>query len=85
MIVQDKNLLELIKVIRNLKSDSELQEFFKGILTPKELLEIPLRLQIVKQLKQGKSQREIVESLGVGIATVTRGSKELLLGRFQNV
>ena len=85
MIVQDKNLLELIKVIRNLKSDSELQEFFKGILTPKELLEIPLRLQIVKQLKQGKSQREIAESLGVGIATVTRGSKELLLGRFQNV
>jgi Trp operon repressor len=36
-------------------------------------------------LKKGISQHEIAGDLQVGVATVTRGSKELQEGRFKNV
>ena len=59
--------------------------FLEGILTPKEMLEIPMRLQIVRMLKQGTPQHEIAEKLHIGIATVTRGSKELQKGNFKHI
>jgi len=62
-----------------------MQDFLEGILTPQELIEIPHRLAIIKMLKKGISQHEVAEKLGVGIATVTRGSKELQKGRFQTI
>ena len=68
-----------------LTTAKEMSEFLKGILTPKEITELAARIEIVKQLKKGKPQREIADDLGVGVATVTRGSKELQLGRFKNV
>lgn len=52
-------------------------EFLQALLTPKELSEIPHRIQIIKLLKAGLPQREVAERLGVGIATVTRGAKEI--------
>ena len=60
-------------------------DFLRGILTHKELEQLPTRLQIIKKLKSGANQQNIAKSLGVGIATVTRGSRELKLGRFQNI
>ncbi|MCB0332808.1 MAG: helix-turn-helix domain-containing protein [Bdellovibrionales bacterium] len=80
-----KYLNELCEIISHLQTPQEVHSFLKGILTPKELEDIPTRLQIVKLLKQGVSQREIAAQLGVGIATVTRGAKELKSGRFQAV
>jgi TrpR family trp operon transcriptional repressor len=68
---------ELIKKILSLKTEEELLHFFEIILTTKELEEIPTRLQIARLLKNGVSQRNIAKKLRVGIATVTRGSKEL--------
>ena len=62
-----------------------MENLLLGILTPKELAEIPQRLQIVKMLKKGISHHEIAEKLGVGVATVTRGSTEIKKGRFQYV
>jgi len=59
--------------------------FLYGILTPQELEEIPVRLQIVKLLKKGTPQHEIAQKLGVGVATVTRGSKEIAKGRFSSI
>lgn len=76
---------ELIDLLLSIKSREEMEDFLLGILTPKELEEIPMRLQIVKMLKKGTSQHEISEKLGVGIATVTRGSKEIQMGRFKVV
>jgi TrpR family trp operon transcriptional repressor len=60
-------------------------EFLLGIFTPQELEEIPTRLQIVKKLKQGIPQHQIARELNVGVATVTRGSKEIQKGRFSNI
>lgn len=68
---------ELVEHVLKLKNKNDLSLFLKGILTPKELEEIPTRLQIVKMLKEGTPQKKIAEKLGVGIATVTRGSKEI--------
>ncbi|MCD8507232.1 trp operon repressor [Candidatus Woesebacteria bacterium] len=78
-------LAEFIKQLRLYDDESSLRSFLEAILTPKELEEIPKRLQIVKMLKQGIPQREISENLGVGIATVTRGSKEVNKGNFQDI
>lgn len=80
-----KYLSELVVAIRALGTDKELLVFLEGILTPQELTDISVRLQIVKLLKQGLPQREIADKLGVGVATVTRGSKEIQLGRFNHV
>jgi len=74
----------LVETILSLKTKKNVREFLDGILTPKERLEIPVRLQIVKLLKKGVPQHEIASTLGVGIATVTRGSKEIAKGNFNN-
>ncbi len=81
----NKQLSELIDLLLSIKNKQGLENFLLGILTPKELEEIPARLKIVKLLKKGLPQHEVAEKLGVGIATVTRGSKEIQLGRFKVV
>jgi TrpR family trp operon transcriptional repressor len=82
---RSKDLEEFINVLLSIKSKEGMEDFLKGILTAKELLEIPNRLKIIKMLKKGISQHEIAGDLKVGVATVTRGSKELQEGRFKNV
>lgn len=76
---------DLVNVLLNLKSREEAEDLLKGILTPKELKEIPTRLKIIRMLKRGLSQHEIAEKLGIGVATVTRGSKELQKKRFKYI
>lgn len=81
----NKEFGDLVQMLLKIKSEKEMSDFLEGIFTPKELLEIPNRLAIVKMLKKGISQHEISEKLHVGIATVTRGAKEIQKGRFYNV
>lgn len=76
---------ELVEAFLRQKSKSEMLEFLKGILTPKEFEELVTRLQIVKLIKAGLPHQEIAKRLKVGVATVTRGSRELRLGRFKNI
>ena len=74
---------EFVGQLKALKSESLLEDFLVGILTPAEMKQIIRRLQIVKKLKRGVPQRQIAEEWGVGIATVTRGARELGRGRFE--
>ena len=83
--MDNKYLLDLADAITTLKTKKEVVDFLEGILTPQELIEVPTRLQIVKMLKKGIPQHEIAKKLGVGIATVTRGSKEIARGKFSQV
>jgi TrpR family trp operon transcriptional repressor len=76
---------ELVKAFASQKTDGDMLEFLKGILTPKELTELSTRLQIVKLIKKGLPHQEIARRLEVGVATVTRGSRELKIGRFKNI
>lgn len=80
-----KAFTDLVILLLKIKTKAEMKNFLLGIFTPKELKEIPTRLQIVKMLKKGISQHKIAGDLKVGIATVTRGSKEIQLGRFKAV
>lgn len=76
---------ELVNVIIQHNNSGDTLDLLNGLLSPAELDEIACRLQIVRMLKAGVSQREIVKKLQVGIATVTRGSKEIKKGRFKKI
>lgn len=80
-----RRLRELIDEFLKHNSTEKMKNFLVGILTPQEIDEISMRLQIVKMLKKGIPQHEIAERLKIGIATVTRGSKELQRGNFKYV
>jgi len=79
------NFNDLIHILIEIDSKEEMTNFLNGLLTPKEREEFVRRLDIVKMLKKGMPQHEIAQKLGVGVATVTRGSKEIQMGRFKNV
>ena len=76
---------ELVEAFLANKSKSEMMDFLRGILTPKEMDELTKRLQIVKLIKKGLPHQEIARRLEVGVATVTRGSRELRMGRFKKL
>lgn len=77
---------ELVNVLLNIKSKEQMIDFLYGILTPKEIDQLSTRLQIVKMLKKGVSQQKVAQKLGVGIATVERGAREIkVYHRFQNI
>ncbi len=52
-------------------------EFVVDLFTPTEYKEVHIRLQIISLLEKGMKHREIAEKLGIGVATVNRGSLEL--------
>jgi len=68
---------ELLEHLLAVDDKAGMEKALEGLLTPSELVEISKRLQIFKMLKAGIPQRQIAEKLGVGIATVTRGSRAL--------
>jgi TrpR family transcriptional regulator, trp operon repressor len=69
---------EVIGVFSKIAGNKELMfEFLKDILTPSEFEEVSLRWQIVKRLSKNEKHRDIAGDLGLGISTVTRGSREL--------
>lgn len=80
-----KYLNDLAKTLAQVTTPEEMTQLLLGLLTLRELESITLRLQIVKLIKSGIPQREIAEKLKVGIATVTRGSKEVQQGRFSDI
>ena len=69
---------ELIEIFSKIDGDKNfMTEFLLDILTPAEFEDLALRWQIVKKLSKGETHREIAGELGLGISTVTRGSREL--------
>lgn len=85
LLVFMRHLKQIIKTIQACKNEKEIEDFLFGILTTTEIEQLGIRYQIVKLLKQGMPQHQIAEKLGIGVATVTRGSKMLKEGKFKNV
>jgi len=83
--MDNKQFNHLTKTILLQDSEESLGKFLKAILTPDEIENFCTRLEIAKMLKQKIPQRKIAEKLGIGIATVTRGSRELKRGSFKNL
>ena len=77
MSTNEKYMQDLAEHFLTAKDPESMNKILHGILTPSELIEISKRLQIFRLLESGMPQRQIAEKLGVGIATVTRGSRAL--------
>ena len=77
------NFDEFITTVNQIQDKSLLEDFLRGITTANERKELSQRLEIIKRLLDRQPQHKIAEDLGVGVATVTRGSKELSEGRFK--
>jgi len=67
----------LIEFLSQVDDQALLEKRLRALLTPNEINEMLHRLQILSLLEQGVPQRDIAKQLGVGIATVTRGSRAL--------
>lgn len=76
----DRLFKELYRVVTATKGEGEVTELLEALLTPAERHVLAERWQIVKHLLRGATQREVSTKLGVGIATVTRGARELRYG-----
>lgn len=69
---------ELVEIFSKIYGDKNLmREFLMDILTPAEFEAMSLRWQIIKKLNKGETHRSVAGDLGLGISTVTRGSREL--------
>lgn len=68
---------DLVQFLTEVDDKLVLEKRLKVLLTPNEISEMVSRLKIIALLDEGVPQRDIAKQLGVGIATVTRGSRAL--------
>ena len=76
-------LMPVVRYLMTQTTDEHMLGALQGLLTPYEQQELINRLQIFELLSQGVSQRQVAQQLGVGIATVTRGSRALQAGSYK--
>ena len=70
----------LIKAFLKLKTEQEMANFLRDLLTIKELEEFANRLEMARLLKQGMSYKTIAKKLKVSTTTVTRTAHWLFHG-----
>lgn len=75
--------IQLEKYILKSNTPARARDLLLGLFTQKERDEFARRVEIVLRLKKGMSQHRIAKSLNVGVATVTRASREIKLDRFK--
>lgn len=80
-----QSLNTLVEVFLKADTKEKMKNLLEGILTEKEIEEFAQRIEIVRFLKNGVGQHQVAEKLGVGVATVTRGAKEIKEGKFKYV
>lgn len=74
---------DLVRLIHRADEKKVLEDLILGLTTPHERRILERRVEIIKRLLDGEDQHQIAEELNVGVSTVTRGAKELNLGRFK--
>ena len=72
-----ESIKEISKILKNIESSKEIQNFLLELLTESEVETLSKRWRIVKMLIGGKTQRDIAKELNVSLCKVTRGSKIL--------
>jgi TrpR family trp operon transcriptional repressor len=71
------NLDELSRALAGTSDPRLIADFLRCLLTPAETADIAARWALLKDLKAGRSQREIAKNLGLSLCKITRGSREL--------
>ncbi|MES2616163.1 MAG: Trp family transcriptional regulator [Bdellovibrionota bacterium] len=81
MIKYHKQILDILKFLSTVNkkrfSEKDIERLCAAVLTPSEIEAISQRIHVLELLFAGKSQREVSEILGVGVATATRGNRML--------
>ncbi|KJY83724.1 Trp operon repressor [Vibrio galatheae] len=73
-----KDWQQILDLIEHSTESQQHQMLLTMLLTPDEREALVARVNIFRELLKGElSQRQISQMLGVGIATITRGSNEL--------
>jgi TrpR family trp operon transcriptional repressor len=68
----------LMRIVKSAADSGNHQMLLTMLMTPDEKEALVSRINILNELLKGdKSQRQISQMLGVGVATITRGSNEL--------
>ncbi|MBI5123179.1 helix-turn-helix domain-containing protein [Candidatus Roizmanbacteria bacterium] len=70
----------LTKAFLKLKTEQEMANFLRDLLTIKEIEEFANRLEMARLLKQGMSYKAIAKKLKVSTTTVTRTAHWLFRG-----
>lgn len=73
----NKYQTNLVQLLTKIDSPKLMGQVLHNLLTPKELVELGKRVEILRQLQAGVPQRTIAQHLQVGIATVSRGARVL--------
>ncbi|OGI09877.1 MAG: hypothetical protein A2Y40_08555 [Candidatus Margulisbacteria bacterium GWF2_35_9] len=68
---------EIIKIFTEITDQREMEKLFNEILTDKERSDINLRWQLMKELSDGMSQRDIASKYRISLCKITRGAKIL--------
>jgi len=68
---------EIIEVFTNIDSNDDMRQLFNEVLTPKEIADLVLRWQLLKELSAGETQRSIAARHHISLCKITRGSKLL--------
>ncbi len=68
---------ELEKVFAEIMDYQEMVTLFEEIFTQKELRDLTLRWQLLKELYDGQTQRSIASRYRISLCKITRGSKVL--------
>ncbi len=82
-MASNKLLTPVVHYLMAQTTQARMSTALEGLLSPYEQQELINRLQIFELLSQGVSQRQVAQQLGVGIATVTRGSRALQAGSYK--
>lgn len=68
---------DLVNHLLAQETEEKMEKALLRLFTSSEIAELSNRLKIFQMLEDGIPQRKIADILGVGIATVTRGSNAL--------
>jgi TrpR family trp operon transcriptional repressor len=74
---------DLVHILASTSDEKVIEDLLLGLTTENERSAILQRIEIIKRILKGDTHHRIADDLGVGVATVTRGSKELANGRFK--
>lgn len=81
MKIPQKHLQDLYHLFTKVKDQKIAAAILSDLLTPQELFSIAERLQIIKALIHGQTQRQIAKNLQISIGKVTRGSRVVQFGQ----
>ncbi len=67
----------LPKILAGISDPGEMEDILVELLTPKEMKDLAMRWQLLKELHRGEPQRAIAERHGISLCKITRGSRIL--------